>query len=224
MVFFVSICIPLFTLIVFSSRRLTRGAGEGFEANLRALLRGSFLPGLAVGIPVVILLLLLQRLIPLSYKPFRLYLFFTIRDQLVPCLLVLLLAVLLRKAESFPGLFFFLAGFYTVLNWGQMSVGPQHPDLYRLCLLAFVRMAMLIYIPLLFLRFLEEDGFLKLLFLGLMLLFTLTGGLVAYLYMRFYLWPALLAAIALPVSTGVFLFAKTNGYRAQLRRKRQSNG
>ena len=57
-----------------------------------------------------------------------------------------------------------------------------------------------------------------------MLLLTVTGGLVAYLYMRFYIWPALLMGIVLPVSTGVLLFAGTSGYHTRVRRRRQSRG
>ena len=57
-------------------------------------------------------------------------------------------------------------------------------------------------------RFLEEDGLLKALFLGLMLLAALAGGLVAYFYMRFYLWLALLVGIAMPVSTVTLLISR----------------
>jgi hypothetical protein len=217
MTFFASVCIPLFTLIVFSAYRLTRAAAGDFNMELRALLQGSFLPGLALGIPVLILLVLLERLVPLSYKSFRLYLFFFLRDQVAPFLLLLLLAAWLRKAAGFLSLFFFLAGACTLLNWGQLSIGAGRPDFYRLCISAFVRMAMLIYIPLLYLRFMEEDGLLKLLFVGLMLLVTAAGGLVAYLYMRFYPWLALSVGIAMPASTAFLLLSKSRGRRWQRR-------
>jgi hypothetical protein len=208
MLIFATVCIPLFTLTVFSAQRLARRDASDFTAELRALFRGSFLPGLALGILVLLALMLLDRLIPLSYKPVRLYLFYFLRDQVVPCLLGLLLAAWLRRDRTFLGLFFFLAGVFTLLNWGQLSVGTQRPDVYRLCLLAFVRMTLLVYIPLLYLRFAEEEGLLKLLFLGLMLLAAAAGGMVAYLYMRFYLWLALLSGIALPASAVLLLFTR----------------
>jgi len=212
MVFFSSVCIPLSILAVYSARCLIRGGGNGFTSDLRVLFRRSFLTGLAAGIPVLILLLLLQRLVPLSYKPWRIYLYYFFRDQFIPLLILLLLAVWLRRERSFLDLAFFLAGAFTLLNWGQLpgggGAGSVRPDLYHLCLLAFIRMGMLIYIPILFRRFLEEDGFLKVLFLGLLLLAAGAGGVVAYLYTRFYLWLALVAGVALPASSGIFLFRR----------------
>jgi hypothetical protein len=212
MMFFSSVCIPLSILAVYSARRLIRGDGNGFTAELRVLFRQSFLPGLAAGVPVLILLLLLQRLVPFSYKPWRIYLYYFSRDQFIPLLLLLLLAAWLRRERSFLDLAFFLAGAFTLLNLGQLpgggGAGAARPDLYGLCLLAFVRMGMLIYIPILFRRFLEEDGFLKVLFLFLLLLAAGAGGMVAYLYARFYLWLALVAGVVLPASSGMLLFRR----------------
>ena len=181
MILFTLTAVPLFTLLIAALYQLgSRGAAAGF--NLPA----AFFKGLLFCLPALFVMLLVNRIIPLSYRPLRHYLFYTLQDHLLPYLLLLILCAGLARQGSTLQLVFISGGFYTLIALSEVIFHRGWWDIYGLFLLPVIRMSSLLYLVLLLVRYREWYGAYKVLFAVLILLVPLFGGLLAYLNMRYY--------------------------------------
>ncbi len=181
MILFTLAAAPLFTLLIAALYQLQhRGEASVFK------LPAAFFKGLLLCLPALLIMLLVNRIIPLSYRPFRHYLFYTLQDHLLPYLLLLIFCVGFARKDSTLQLVFISGGFYTLLSLSEVIFHGGWWDIYGLFLIPVIRMSSLLYLVLLFVRYREWYGAYQILFAVLILLVPLFGGLLAFLNMRYY--------------------------------------
>ncbi|MBA7647030.1 hypothetical protein ES703_54799 [subsurface metagenome] len=185
MLLFAILGIPLFTLWVLSIYSRQQNYERSLSPAPKLYPGKSFLQGLLYCLPVLILILLLRRIVPLSYRPFKLYLYYLIQDHLLPFLLVLALYLSVFREKKFIELLFFASGFYSLLTFSEIFLNYGRYELYNIVLLPVIRMGILLNFTLLFIRYKDWYGYRKILYLFLIMLIPLAGGLATYFYMRF---------------------------------------
>ena len=111
---------------------------------------------------------------------------------------------LFLRQKNKPELIFFISGFYSLLTIIEVIMDYGQYDLYRLFILPVIRMSILIYFPLLFIRYQEWYGFYKIFFLAFMMLIPMVGGVISYSYMSFYTQPAVVSVALLFIGSLVF--------------------
>ncbi len=205
MMLFMVFSIPLFTLLVLSIYRWQWMDGGTLFSALRGALSNSFIKGVFCCVLALIVILLLRRFVPLSFRPFKLFFILTLRDHLLPLFILLGVCFLTLQEKSFFEIIFFASGFYSLLSLTEVFLNYGKYDPYNLFLLPAMRMSMVLYFTLLFIRFREWYGFYKILFLIIIILIPLTAGAITYFYMRFHIKSAVMAASIFYAGSIVFL-------------------
>ena len=155
-----------------------------------------FVKGFFYAVPCVILVVILRRYIPISYRGFPLYARFLCTDHLLPAVFLGGLYFLAYTQKGFPRLLLFGGGFYTLLGIVEILTHYGQYEPYHLLLLPAVRMGGLMFLTIFFLRYQEWYGMVRVLFLVLLVCTPFLSGVITYLYMRSYLpWAAVLAAL-----------------------------
>ena len=195
MTLFAVLGIPCFTVfiaaVVVPQAASQRRAGYLPRGTLALL----FLKGFLFAVPSLIIILLLRRFVPFSYRFFPLYLYYLLVEQLVPLAALAAAYFLAYSQRSFRELLLFGGGFFTLLGLAEVLYHYGQHDPYFLFILPAVRMAILLFLPIFYLRFQEWYGVVRALFLALLVMLPVLGAAISYLYMRFYyVWAVLIAA------------------------------
>jgi hypothetical protein len=189
-------CLTLFLL--FADRKPApegRIATRG-ETPARAIPALEFIRGFFYAVPCLVVMLLVRRYVPLSYRGFPLYLLFLFTDHLIPVLFLGVLYFLAYTQKAYGSLLPFGGGFYTLVGIVEIFTHYGQFEPYNLFLLPVLRMAGLLFFTIFFLRFQEWYEPFRVLFLILLVAVPFLGGAITYLYMRAFLfWAAMLSAL-----------------------------
>jgi hypothetical protein len=155
-----------------------------------------FIKGFFYAVPCLVVILLLRRYVPLSYRSFPLYLLFLLTDHLIPVVFLGVLYFLVYARKGYGSLLAFGGGFYSLV--GIVNIFTQYGrfEPYHLFLLPVTRMAGLLFLTIFFLRFQEWYGLVRLLFLILLISVPFLSGTITFLYMKSYLlWAIVLTVL-----------------------------
>ena len=154
-----------------------------------------FIKGFFYAVPCLVVILLVNRYVPLSYRSFPLYLRFLFTDHLIPVVFLGSLYFLVYSQKGYGSLLAFGGGFYTLVGIVGIFTHYGQFEPYHLFLLPILRMAGVMFLTIFFLRFQEWYGWVRALFLVLLVAVPFLSAAITYLYMRSYiLWAAVLAA------------------------------
>jgi hypothetical protein len=196
--------IPLSTLFFFSL--LKPGEALFFSASPAPGL--SFFRGILFFIPALIVILFFKGLLPISYRSWRLYLFYLVEYHLLEFVLgVAGCFLLMRRHHEFIPVAFFLAGYYSSLSLYDLFMLSADLNLMSLFLLPAVRIFSLLFAAVLFGHYQEGYGLRRLLFMLLLFCIPVVGAMVTYFYMTFYLIYAVILAVVCFLGAITFLFA-----------------
>jgi len=147
-------------------------------------------------VPCFVAVLLLRRYISLSYRFFPLFFYYFCIDHLLPLVLLVTAYFTFYSESNFVELLLFSGGFFSVLGIVEVLFGYGHYEPYLLFILPTVRMGILLFLPIFFLRFREWYGVVRALFLTLLIFVPFLTAAISYLHLRFYvLWAGLLAGL-----------------------------
>lgn len=200
---------PCFTIFLLIANRKP-GAVQGIFRR-RQLPALEFIKGFFYAIPCVIVILLLRRYVPLSYRSFPLYFLPLLTDHLIPVVFLGVLYFLAYSEKSFTELIPFGGGFFTLLAVIEIFTHYGQYEPYHLFLLPAIRMAGLLFLTVFFLRCQEWHGLVRVLFLILLVSVPFLSAAITFLYMRAYvLWAALVTGI-LFVGSLVYTYFERKG-------------
>jgi hypothetical protein len=184
-------CLTLFLL--FSDRLGPNGKRDISDRDSAAI---EFIKGFFYAVPALVVMFLVRRYVPLSYRNFSLYFLFLIADHLIP---VAALAVLYFPAYSHKGyasLISFGGGFYTLVGIVEVLTNYGQFESYHLFLLPLIRMGGLLFFTIFFLRFEEWYGLVRVLFAVLLAAVPFLSGALTFLYMKsYFLWATALGVL-----------------------------
>jgi hypothetical protein len=184
-------CLTLFLL--FFDRELVAEAGIAGRRESPAL---AFIKGFFYAVPCLVVMFLVRRYVPLSYRGFPLYGLFLITDHLIPMVFLGVLFFLAYSRSSYAPLLAFGGGFYTLVGIVEIVANFGEFEAYHLFLLPVIRMAVLLFFTLFFLRFGEWYGLVRVLYLVLLIAVPFLAGAITFLYMLSYvLWAGLLSLL-----------------------------
>jgi hypothetical protein len=146
--------------------------GSALAGNKPSVRRGApvveFIKGFFYAVPCLVVILLVNRYVPLSYRSFPLYLRFLFTDHLLPVVFLGSLYFLVYTGKGYGALLAFGGGFYTLVGIVGIFSHYGQFELYHLFLLPVIRMAGLLFLTILFLRYQEWYGWVRVLFLVLL--------------------------------------------------------
>jgi len=184
-------CLTIFLL--FADRKAVPAGRIATRRELPAL---EFIKGFFYAVPCLVVMLLLRRYVPLSYRSFPLYLLFLFTDHLIPVVFLAVLYFLFYSEKAYGSLISFGGGFYTLVGIVEIFTYYGQFEPYHLFLLPVIRMAGLLFFTIFFLRFEEWYGLVRVLFLILLVALPFLSGAISYLYMKAYLlWAVLLTVL-----------------------------
>ena len=203
--------LPCFCLLVFSLCRPAGRNPRSLLAELKDLVIRSYARGLLAFLPALVLILFLRRIVPSSYRPVNLFFLTLLIEHLLPFVFALAACILVPRERGFLALIFFLYGFLSPLSAAEILFNYGRFDGYTLFLLPLLRMALPLYLSLLFLRYRDWFGWYRVLFLALILLVLAAAGMVSYLYLRS-LAAAAWAAAAAFLAGAIYFLLWDRGY------------
>lgn len=204
MYLFMIFAIPLTTLFFFSLLK----PGESLFFPPSPAPGFSFFRGMLFSIPAVMIIIFLKGLLPISYRSWRLYLFYLFEYHLLEFILgVCGCFIFMRRHHTFVPVLFFLAGYYSVLSLYDLFKLSAYLNLLSLFLLPAMRIVSLFFAAVLFGHYQEGYGLRRMLFLLLLLSIPVFCTLVTYLYMTFFVVYAVIIAVAYFLGVITFLFA-----------------
>ena len=153
-------------------------------------------------------MLLLRRYMPLSYRGFPLYMFFLLGDHLFPVVFLVVLYFFAYARGSYVELLLFGGGLYSLVGLIEVLTRFGQYESYHLFLLPLVRMSVLLFLTIFFLRYQEWYGAVRVLFLILLICLPFLGAAVSYLYMKALVFWAALSAALLFLASLVYTFAE----------------
>lgn len=155
-----------------------------------------FIKGFFYAVPCLVVMFLVRRYVPLSYRGFPLYLLFLFTDHLIPVVFLAVLYLIAFSRKTYGSLLPFGGGFYTLVGIVESFTNYGQFELYHLFLLPLVRMAGLLFLTIFFLRFVEWYGLVRVLYLVLLVAVPFLSGAITYLYMHAHLlWTVVLTAL-----------------------------
>jgi hypothetical protein len=188
--------IPCFTLFILSAadrRTSLKVTAISAQRRLPAL---QFIKGFFYAIPCLVVILILRRFVPLSYRHLPLYVYYLFTDHLIPIVFLVVLYFLAYSQKTFRELLLFGGGFYTLIGIVEIFSQYGQYEPYLLFLLPAVRMAVLLFVTIFFLRYQQWYGVVRVLFLILLLFVPFLSAAITYLYMRAYLlWAGCLTVL-----------------------------
>ena len=201
---------PCFTIFLLVAERKP-GVVQGIfqRKELPAL---EFVKGFFYAVPCVVVILLLRRYVPLSYRTFPLYFLPLLSDHLIPVVFLAVLYFLAFSERSFTELIPFGGGFYTLLAVIEIFTHYGHYEPYHLFLLPAMRMAGLLFLTVFFLRCQEWDGLVRALFLILLVSVPFLSAAITFLYMKAYLFWAVLVTGVLFSGSLVYTYFERKSY------------
>ena len=189
---FAALGMPCLTLVLlFFDRELAAETGTAGRTESPVL---GFIKGFLYAVPCLVVMFLVRRYVPLSYRGFPLYGLFLITDHLIPLVFLGALAFLAFSHSRYAALLAFGGGFYTLVGIVEIFANYGEFEAYHLFLLPVIRMAALLFFTLFFLRFGEWYGLVRVLYLVLLVAVPFLAGAITFLYMQSYvLWAGLLS-------------------------------
>ena len=152
-----------------------------------------FIKGFFYAVPCLVVILLIRRYVPLSYRNFPLYLRFLLTDHLIPVVFLCSLYFLVYAQKGYGFLLAFGGGFYTLVGIVGIFTSYGQFESYHLFLLPVLRMVGVLFLTIFFLRFQEWYGLIRVLFLVLLVAVPFLSAAITFLYMHSYiLWAAVL--------------------------------
>jgi hypothetical protein len=189
-------CLTVF--ILFADRRVLSGGSASLrhEAPVRTLPALEFIKGFFYAVLCLVVILLVRRYVPLSYRSFPLYLRFLFTDHLIPVVFLGVLYFLAYSQKGYRSLLSFGGGFYTLLAIVEIFTNYGRFEPYHLFLLPVLRMAEVLFLTIFFLRFQQWYGLVRVLFLVLLVAVPFLGAAITYLYIHSYLlWTVVLTVV-----------------------------
>ena len=183
-------CLTVFLLLANRSRLSGGGTSSGREVPVLEFIKGFF-----YAVPCLVVLLLVRRYVPLSYRSFPLYLVFLLTDHLIPVVFLGVLYFLAYAQKGYGSLLSFGGGFYTLVEIVEIFTHYGQLEPYQLFLLPVVRMAGVLFLTIFFLRFQEWYGLVRVLFLILLISVPFLSGAITYLYMLSHLFWAVVLTV-----------------------------
>jgi len=181
-------CLTVFLL--FADRSALTGGKPSLRREAPVL---EFIKGFFYAVPCLVVVLLIHRYVPLSYRNFPLYLMFLLTDHLIPVVFLGLLYFLVYTQKGYTSLLAFGGGFYTLVGIVGIFTNYGQFEPYYLFLLPVLRMAGVLFLTIFFLRFQEWYGLVRVLFLVLLVAVPFLGAAITFLYMQSnILWAAVL--------------------------------
>jgi hypothetical protein len=186
-------CFTLFVLSAAGNRRKFKATEISAPRGLPALL---FIKGFFYALPCLVGIFIMRRFLPLSYRHFPLYLHYFFTDHLIPVVFLAVLYFLAFSQKTFRELLMFGGGFYTLIGIVEVFSQYGQYEPYLLFLLPALRMAVLLFVTVFFIRYQEWYGVVRVLFLVLLVFVPFLSAAVTYLYMRAYLlWAGCLTVL-----------------------------
>ena len=188
--------IPCLTVFLVLANHQTAPSGRiSWRREAPAL---EFIKGFFYAVPCLVVMLLVRRYVPLSYRSFSLYLLLLLTNHLVPVGFLGVLYFLAYTQKGYGSLLPFGGGFYTLVGIVEIFTHYGQFEPYQLFLLPVLHMAEFLFLTIFFLRFQEWYGVIRVLFLILLVAVPLLSGAITYLYMQSYLlWAVVLAVLFL---------------------------
>ena len=184
-------CLTLFLL--FADRKAVPRGGVPSRGEAPAL---EFIKGFFYAVPCLVVMLLVRRYVPFSYRGFALYLQVLLTDHLIPVVFLGVLYFLAYARKGYGSLLPFGGGFYTLAGIVEIFAHYGQFEPYHLFLLPLLRMAGLLFLTIFFLRFQEWYGLIRVLFLILLILVPFLSAAITCLYMHSCLiWASVLAVL-----------------------------
>jgi hypothetical protein len=196
-------CFVLFILSAVGRRRTLKATTISPQRGLPAL---QFIKGFFYALPCLVVILILRRFVPLSYRHFPLYLYYLFTDHLIPVVFLAVLYFLAYPQKTFRDLLLFGGGFYTLIGIVEVFSQYGQYEPYLLFLLPAVRMAVLLFLTIFFLRYQEWYGVVRVLLLILLVFVPFLSAAITYLYMRAYLFWADFLTVLLFLGSLVYTF------------------
>jgi hypothetical protein len=177
-------CFTLFVLFAAGRVRTLKATEISAQRGMPAL---QFIRGFFYALPCLVVILIVRRFFPLSYRHFPLYLYYFFTDHLIPVVFLAVLYFLAFSQKTFRELLLFGGGFYTLIGIVEVFSQYGQYESYLLFLLPALRMAILLFVTIFFIRYQEWYGVVRALFLILLVFVPFLGAAITYLYMRAYL-------------------------------------
>jgi hypothetical protein len=196
-------CLLIFLL--FADRSALPGARLSLRSGAPAL---EFIKGFFYAVPCLIVVLLVRRYVPLSYRSFPLYLRFLFTDHLIPVVFLGVLYFLVYARKGYASLLSFGGGFYTLLGIVEIFTKYGQFEPYHLFLLPVIWMAGVLFLTIFFLRFQEWYGLVRVLFLILFAVVPFLSAAITYLYMHSYLLWAIVLTVVFFLGSLVYTFVE----------------
>lgn len=194
-------CLTVF--LVLADRKTTPTGRISARREAPAL---EFIKGFFYAVPCLVVMSLVRRYVPLSYRSFSLYLLFLLTDHLIPVVFLGVLYFLAYSQKGYASLLPFGGGFYTLVGIVEIFTHYGRFESYHLLLLPALRMAELLFLTIFFLRFQEWYGVIRVLFLILLVAVPFLSGAITYLYMQSYLLCALLLTVLFLIGSLLYTF------------------
>jgi len=150
MTLFALLGLPAFLMVAYGLLATPRpGRSHSAVPAARGIPVVQYLKGLVLGVIGGVAAAVLDRFLPVSYRPFPLFLYLLGRDYLVVAALAAVVVVASHKKRSLLETVFFVGGFYSVVAAASVVISFGAYEPYSLFLRPALYMATVLYLPLL---------------------------------------------------------------------------
>lgn len=163
--------------------------------------------------PAILLYLLLMSFFPISYNPFGFYVYFLLNDHLLHLILVIGGYLLFYGIPDYRNikekifeLFAFLAGYFTLISLFDFISNYNHFGGYILFMLPLIRMATILLVSLLLMKFLFEIGMLRFFYLSLLIIIPFIANIITVAYMGNQIIISILLILAYVIGSGLCFY------------------
>jgi hypothetical protein len=207
MTLFALLGLPAFLMVAYGVVATPRpGRSRRIHASAQPIPIVEYLKGLLFGVVGGVLVAVLERFLPISYRPFPLFLYLLVVDYLAVAALAGAAVIAFYGRRSLLETVFFVGGFYSVVAVVNVLISFGVYEPYSLFLRPALYMATLLYLPLFHQAYGQWYGLRKVLFGIVLGVIPFGAAGVALLHRTFHeLW-ALGAAAALVAGGLLFLY------------------
>ncbi|MBN1837749.1 MAG: hypothetical protein JW820_17965 [Spirochaetales bacterium] len=197
MTLFALLGLPAFLMIAYGLLGTPRpGRSRASVPLVRTIPLVEYLKGLVFGVVGAVAAAVLERFLPVSYRPFPLFLYLLVVDFLVAAALAAAAVAVFYGKRSTRQTVFFVGGFYSVVAVASVLISYGAYEPYSLFLRPTLYMATVLFLPLLYRGYQEWYGLRKGLFVIALGATPLAAAGIALLHRTFHEWWAFGAAAA----------------------------
>lgn len=207
MTLFALLGLPAFLMVSYSLLGTPRpGRSRASVPAARNLPLVEYLKGLVFGVAGAAALVALERFLPVSYRPFPLFLYLLVVDYLgVAALAAGAMAIFYGKRSTLQTVFF-VGGFYSVAAVASVLISYGAYEPYSLFLRPALYMAAVLLLPLLYRGYQEWYGVRKGLFAVALGCVPLAAAAIGLLHRTFHEWWAVGATAAVLAGAAALLY------------------